>query len=130
MATRIPIRATLAGAKAAVELFDQLDKDKRASTAIRSLGHKIATAAKSTSPQQRLEKQLTLVEEYALKVAERPECADEAAQWLLRASSIREKLPLVAAMKARVAKRTFKTLEDCTAELLKEIIERDLEPES
>ena len=115
------------GAKGAAEVWDVLNKDDRISKAVQGLGTQVANALNSGTPQARLEKQLALIEEYAFKAAERPEQADDATRWLRQATSIRERLPLVATMKGRTGKGAMRDLQTRTSDLLTEIITRDLE---
>ncbi|MCT1459178.1 hypothetical protein M3G03_06440 [Aestuariimicrobium sp. p3-SID1156] len=115
------------GTKGAAEVWDVINKDDRISNTIRNLGGQLAHAVSSGSPQARLEKQLDLIEEYSFKAAERPEQAGDATRWLRQASSIRERLPLVASMKGRSGKNTMRELQRRTSDLLGEIISRDLD---
>ena len=115
------------GAKAANEVWDALNKDQRVSNALRGLKDQLGQAASGRSPEARLSKQLDLIDDYALKAAEKPNQGDQATRWLQQSTAIRQKLPLVAAQRGRAKRVNQRDLEHRTATLLAEIISGDLE---
>lgn len=122
--------ALVIAAKVAHEAWEAINKDDRASVALKDLIAKVRETAKVKRPQARLLTQLDLIDEYALKAAAHPQAATVATRWLQESSAIREKLPLVDALPGRAGKKKLADLRQRASELLAEIITSDLAPDS
>lgn len=125
----------LVAARSALDALDTLLKDERVSAAGRRLLAQLAKVSPTLGKTARLEKQLSLIEEYARSAAAGAEAGSEgdgaaarpaqAGAWLAQAQELRSRVPLAAAMKGSAGRKAMKQLDVKAAELMSEILSRD-----